>query len=77
MLTAIGGCQGTTMEYDKMIWKHHQNGQFSENRVYKRGRAEAAGRTSGQWKSIWKSMAPTKVEMLHLVSDQKSLLDDP
>ncbi|KAF3635863.1 putative serine incorporator-like [Capsicum annuum] len=43
-------------------WKHHSDGQCSVNRLYRRELITVAGRKSGPWIAIWKSVAPTKVK---------------
>ncbi|XP_059288373.1 uncharacterized protein LOC132041681 [Lycium ferocissimum] len=68
LLSVIGGFQGTNFEPDKLTWKHNQDGLFSVNRLYNKGLTEISGRTPGPWKSIWKSVAPTKKRGINIAS---------
>ena len=62
MLALIGDFPGTNLETDKLLWRHHIDGQFFVNRMYKRDLATIAGKKSRPWSVIWKSVAPTKVK---------------
>ncbi|KAG5627527.1 hypothetical protein H5410_012745 [Solanum commersonii] len=37
----------TNLETDKLLWRHHTDGQFFVNRMYKRDLATTAGKKSG------------------------------
>ena len=43
MLALIGDFPGTNLETDKLLWRHHTDGQFFVNRMYKRDLATIAG----------------------------------
>ena len=58
----IGDFPGTNLETDKLPWRHHIDGQFYVNRMYKRDLATIEGKKSGSWSAIPKSIAPTKVK---------------
>ena len=62
MLALIGDLPGTNLETDKLLWRHHTDGQFFVNRMHKRDLATIAGKKSGPWSAIWKSVTPTKVK---------------
>ncbi|WMV46587.1 hypothetical protein MTR67_039972, partial [Solanum verrucosum] len=62
MLSLIGDFPGTNLETDKLLWRHHTNGQFSVNRMYKMDLATIARKKLGPCSVIWKSVSPTKVK---------------
>ncbi|KAG5630453.1 hypothetical protein H5410_002170 [Solanum commersonii] len=43
-------------------WKHHNDGIFIVNRVYKRGLSVVVGMSTRPWNTKWKSVAPNKVK---------------
>ena len=77
MLALIGDFPGTNLETDKLLWRHHTDGQFFMNRMYKRDLATIAVKKSGPWSAIWKSVAPTKVKcFMWLVTRRACLTHD-
>ncbi|WMV46344.1 hypothetical protein MTR67_039729, partial [Solanum verrucosum] len=73
-LTLIRNFPGTNTDADKLIWRHHNDGIFTVNRVYKRGLSVAAGRSTGPWNTIWKSVAPNKVKCFTWLVARKACL---
>ena len=74
MLALFGDFPGTNLETDKLLWRHHTDGQFFMNRMYKRDLATIAVKKSGPWSAIWKSVAPTKVTCFTWLVTMKACL---
>lgn len=70
----IGNFPGINTDSDKLIWRHHNDGILTGNRVYKRELCVAGGRSTGPWNTIWGSVAPNKVKCFTWLVARKACL---
>lgn len=74
LLKEVDTFGGTTMEPDRLRWRHSSEGSFTVNKLYQRENSIMQEEELKIWRNIWKNIAPTKVKCFTWLVVKKACL---